>query len=124
MPVTPTYPGVYIEEVPSGVRTITAGPDGRLWFTEQDANNVAKVTTTGAFTEYPVPTANSGPWRITAGPDDNLWFTEFDGNKVAKIGSGFDPSTTTVAPTTTAPSATIPSAVAASPVTAQPRYTG
>ena len=23
MPVTPTYPGVYIEELPSGVRTIT-----------------------------------------------------------------------------------------------------
>src|SRR4029453_10306871 len=23
MPVTPTYPGVYIQEVPSGVRTIT-----------------------------------------------------------------------------------------------------
>ena len=23
MPVTPTYPGVYIEEIPSGVRTIT-----------------------------------------------------------------------------------------------------
>ena len=23
MPITPTYPGVYIEEVPSGVRTIT-----------------------------------------------------------------------------------------------------
>jgi len=23
MPISPTYPGVYIEEVPSGVRTIT-----------------------------------------------------------------------------------------------------
>ncbi len=23
MPVAPTYPGVYIEEIPSGVRTIT-----------------------------------------------------------------------------------------------------
>ena len=23
MPVTPTYPGVYVEEIPSGVRTIT-----------------------------------------------------------------------------------------------------
>ena len=23
MPVTPTYPGVYIEEIPSGVHTIT-----------------------------------------------------------------------------------------------------
>src|SRR4030095_5692242 len=26
MPVTPTYPGVYIEELPSGVRTITGVP--------------------------------------------------------------------------------------------------
>ena len=26
MPVQPTYPGVYIEEVPSGVRTITGVP--------------------------------------------------------------------------------------------------
>ena len=24
MPITPTYPGVYIEELPSGVHTITA----------------------------------------------------------------------------------------------------
>ncbi len=23
MPINPTYPGVYIEEIPSGVRTIT-----------------------------------------------------------------------------------------------------
>jgi uncharacterized protein len=23
MPITPTYPGVYVEEIPSGVRTIT-----------------------------------------------------------------------------------------------------
>ena len=26
MPTTPTYPGVYIEEIPSGVRTITGVP--------------------------------------------------------------------------------------------------
>src|SRR5215218_11254338 len=26
MPITPTYPGVYIEELPSGVRTITGVP--------------------------------------------------------------------------------------------------
>ena len=26
MPVTPTYPGIYIEEVPSTARTITAAP--------------------------------------------------------------------------------------------------
>src|SRR5215213_8270089 len=26
MPITPTYPGVYVEEIPSGVRTITGVP--------------------------------------------------------------------------------------------------
>src|SRR4051812_12726710 len=37
MPVAPTYPGVYIEELPSGVRTITGVPTsitafvGRTW---------------------------------------------------------------------------------------------
>src|SRR5262245_20198688 len=32
MPVTPTYPGVYIEEVPSGVRTITGVATSRTAF--------------------------------------------------------------------------------------------
>jgi streptogramin lyase len=30
----------------------------------------------GAITEFPIPTAISGPNGITAGPDGNLWFTE------------------------------------------------
>src|SRR5215471_15162298 len=30
----------------------------------------------GKIIEFPVPTANSGPFGITAGPDGNLWFTE------------------------------------------------
>src|SRR5216683_3192523 len=64
---------------------ITAGPDGNLWFTESNANKVAKVTPSGVFTEYPVPTLNSQPFYITAGPDGNLWFTEFNANKVGKV---------------------------------------
>jgi virginiamycin B lyase len=31
------------------------GPDGNLWFTEHDAKQVAKVTTSGAITEYRLP---------------------------------------------------------------------
>jgi len=46
---------------------------------------VAKMTTAGAFTEYPIPTANSNPTGIAAGPDGNLWFTEYNANKVAKV---------------------------------------
>ena len=44
-------------------RDITAGPDGNLWFTEFNpaANKVAKITTSGTITEYPVPTAAAEP---------------------------------------------------------------
>jgi streptogramin lyase len=41
----------------------------------------------GTIVEFPVPTANAGPFAITLGPDGNLWFTESNTgtNKVAKI---------------------------------------
>jgi hypothetical protein len=35
---------------------IVAGPDGNLWFTESGTNKIGKVTTTGAFTHYSIPT--------------------------------------------------------------------
>jgi virginiamycin B lyase len=64
---------------------IAPGPDGNLWFTENAANNVAKVTTSGSFTEYAVPTGASKPIGIVAGPDHNLWFTENNAHKVGTV---------------------------------------
>ena len=68
----------------SNPREITSGPDGNLWFTEQLGNNIGRVTTTGAVTEFSVPTGGSLPTEITAGADGNLWFTE--GSSPGKIG--------------------------------------
>ena len=31
---------------------ITAGPDGALWFTEAGANQIGRITTSGAVTEF------------------------------------------------------------------------
>jgi streptogramin lyase len=39
----------------------------------------------GTITEFPLPTAGSGPAHITLGPDGNLWFTEAGGNKIGRI---------------------------------------
>jgi len=64
---------------------IISGPDGNLWFLEQNGNRIGKITPTGAITEYPVPTLNSRPSEITSGPDGNLWFTEQNGNKIGRI---------------------------------------
>jgi streptogramin lyase len=37
------------------------------------------------ITEFPVPTANAGPYDITAGPDGNLWFTDPVAGKIGVI---------------------------------------
>src|SRR6266849_8066848 len=39
-------------------------------------SNPRSAATTGTFTEFAVPTANSVPESIVTGPDGNLWFTE------------------------------------------------
>ncbi|MGH9281686.1 MAG: virginiamycin B lyase family protein, partial [Acidimicrobiales bacterium] len=47
-----------------------------------------RVTPAGAdpadFTEYPVPTPDSGPTDIVAGPDGALWFIESAANKIGR----------------------------------------
>ena len=65
---------------------ITTGPDGNVWFTENQANQIGMINPTShAVSEFPIPTAKSGPSGITAGPDGNLWFTEFAANQIGMI---------------------------------------
>jgi streptogramin lyase len=66
---------------------ITVGPDGAIWFTEENGHKIGRITTDGAITEYQIPTFPSTPGEITAGPDGNLWFTEFGANppKVGRL---------------------------------------
>ncbi len=65
---------------------IAAGPDGNLWFTESQANQIGMINpTTHAVSEFSIPSANSGPLGIAAGPDGNLWFTENQANQIGMI---------------------------------------
>ena len=43
----------------SDISSITAGPDGNLWFTEFDTNKIGRITPAGVFTEFVVP-GNAG----------------------------------------------------------------
>jgi virginiamycin B lyase len=65
---------------------ITVGPDGALWFTEENGNKIGRITTDGVITEYALPTNFSSPSEITAGPDGALWFTEYGAQPLPKIG--------------------------------------
>src|SRR5260370_24884826 len=62
---------------------IATGPDGNLWFTEDNVNQIGRITPSGAITEFPV--SGGRPFGITTGPDGNLWFTEDVADKVARI---------------------------------------
>ena len=66
---------------------IVAGPDGNLWFTENDpvSNSIGRITPSGQITEFKLPTSGANPYGITVGPDNNLWFTEEFGSNIGRI---------------------------------------
>ncbi len=66
---------------------ITAGPDGKIWFTITGfIGCIGKMTLHGQFTTYPL-TQPDDPQGITTGPDGNLWFTEQAGGDRAHVPS-------------------------------------
>ena len=67
------------------VQSMTVGPDGNLWGAYNQGNAIWRMTLTGEFTEFKVPTAKAWPRDITVGPDGNIWFSELSGNKIAKV---------------------------------------
>src|SRR5579859_4941610 len=71
---------------PGGPYGITSGPDGNLWFDDED--NIGRITPAGAITQFllPPPTfaAAQVAYDITAGPDGNLWFTELADFRIGK----------------------------------------
>jgi streptogramin lyase len=65
---------------------ITAGPDGNVWCTEDQTNQIVRVSPSGDDTaHFAVTTPEAGPLGITAGPDGNIWFTEYSGNKIGRL---------------------------------------
>jgi virginiamycin B lyase len=67
----------------AGLWGIAPGPDGNLWFTEQQANKIGRITPAGSITEFPLPTPYGYPYHISPGPDGNLWFTAY--NMIGRI---------------------------------------
>jgi len=57
-----------------------------IWFTENEGNKIASLEPIGGtFTEYPIPTDESGPTGIALSPDGIVWFVERDANQLARL---------------------------------------
>jgi streptogramin lyase len=71
--------------VGSGPAYICVGPDGALWFAEDGGLAIGRLTTAGAYTEYPLGASSTPPFGIAAGPDGALWFTLGGAARVGRI---------------------------------------
>ncbi len=60
---------------------------GVIWFTEFDANKVARIDAQGVITEITLPTAGSGPEGVMPFADvyGSVVFTEFNANKIGRV---------------------------------------
>jgi virginiamycin B lyase len=65
--------------------SITSGPDGNLYFSEQLAGNVGRITTNGIITEATVTPTNGQPFDMTTGPDGAIWFTMANTNALGRF---------------------------------------
>ncbi len=83
------YPAAKVSQLKAGSSGaplyLTYGPDGNFWYTQPDANRIARMSLQGWVSEYPLPSPDSNPFAITTGADGNLWFTELDGNRIGRI---------------------------------------
>ena len=75
---------VVLSPATAGPRNIITGPDRALWFTET-ADHVARLTTSGTLTQFPLPGMGVGAEFLVTGPDGAVWLTERYRNAVARI---------------------------------------
>src|SRR5205807_7298481 len=62
---------------------ITAGPDGALWCTLNQADAIARITADGGITTFALPTAGAAPVGIDAGAEA-VWVAEIGAGQVAR----------------------------------------
>jgi streptogramin lyase len=59
----------------AGPDSVTAGPDGNLWFSEINTPMIAKITPQGSVSEIALPiSSGQNAGQIVFGPNGNLWF--------------------------------------------------
>jgi streptogramin lyase len=65
---------------------IAVGPDGNLWFTNDDGDRIGRITPEGELTTFADPAGRiSRPEGIAEGPDERLWFTSSDNGRIGWI---------------------------------------
>jgi virginiamycin B lyase len=78
-----------VQEFPAGrgdaqLIGIAAGPDRRMWFTDQ-RGRVGAVTAAGRVRSFSRGLRGANPVAIARGPDRALWFTDFRRHRIGRV---------------------------------------
>jgi streptogramin lyase len=95
---------------PDPVNDITAGVDGKMWWTLPNSNRIGYVD---SLFFLPINLAGGGPIGLARGEDDTIWFADGIGHRIGRIdtngslrqfelGDGHDPYAVAIAPDGTA----------------------
>ncbi|MGO8957518.1 MAG: IPT/TIG domain-containing protein [Streptosporangiaceae bacterium] len=77
-------PKIFLSRSGDSDNSITAGPDGALWFTNPRNRSIGRITTYGYVTDYRGHGIGN-PWVITTGPDGALWAGNWNTHSISRI---------------------------------------
>ena len=70
----------------ASLRGVTVAPDRELWFTENFANKIGRMSPQGeVIDEYPIGGPNCGARAIIAHPDGRLFFSAYDASAIGEV---------------------------------------
>lgn len=93
-PTAWTRPDNFNQPYTPGPYKLTIGPDGNIWLTARNSNQVGSINaTTKAFTHYDLPgpvglSGGANPAGIVTGSDHNLWVVQAGMDQVLKVVPG------------------------------------
>jgi virginiamycin B lyase len=71
--------------VTSRIESMTAGPDGNLWFVASDPSVLGRITPRGQIAETRVGENASSPESLVRGPGGSLWFNEWRAASITRL---------------------------------------
>ena len=64
---------------------IAAGPDGDVWFTDEGAGKIGRLSPSGTLSEFTRGISGAVIAGIAAGRDGAMWFTDYGKGQIGRI---------------------------------------
>jgi len=77
-----------IESARGGPYGVAVAPDGTIWATLQNGNQLLQLAADGTSRTFDLPRGGAVPTDIAVGPDGSVWFLQFRANRIGRFKDG------------------------------------